>query len=60
MTKEQACVILDVIECATNSNWPNTVDGLIAMGYDGRDIEEATETLAELAHRDNPISAEDF
>ena len=60
MILENACILLDLIECATDGNWPLTRDGLKEMGYNGQEVTEAAGFLAELAHRSNPISAEDF
>ena len=60
MTQEDACTILDVIEIATDSNWPNVRNGLEDMGYNGAEVAAATGALAELAHRTNPISVDDF
>ncbi len=60
MTREYACVLLDLIESATSDNWPNIRDNLEEMGYNGQEVEEATGILAELGHRSNPISARDF
>ena len=60
MIQEDECIILDVIEAATSSNWPNTKDELVEMGYNGAEVAAATGALAELAHRLNPFSADDF
>ena len=60
MTTSEAMIILDIIECATDSNWPNTASGLGEMGYTGIEIVAATKTLAELGHRSNPFHIDDF
>lgn len=60
MTQKDACVLLDLIECATGGNWLQTKNELEEMGYNGQEVAEATGVLAELGHRTNPISVEDF
>jgi len=60
MTRQDACIILDIIECATDGNWPNTRNGLEDMGYNVAEIVDTTGRLADLAGRTNSISAEDF
>ena len=60
MNHEHARIILDVIEAATEVNWPHMAQELTNRGYTGPEVEAATGALAEIAHRDNPISADDF
>ena len=60
MTQQDACTILDLIECATDGNWPDIRNGLEDIGYNGAEVAAATGALAKLAHRSNPISAGDF
>ena len=60
MESKDACLILDLIGYATDGNWNNTRDGLTEAGYSGREVADSVGRLAEIAHRTNPISAEDF
>lgn len=60
MTSSDAQIILDLIEYATDGNWQNTVRNLEEMGYNGGEVVAATEVLAKLARRTNPLSLSDF
>lgn len=60
MDRNDACVVLDLIECATDCNWPEIKEGLKEMGYNGSEVESAVGALAEIARRTNPIYASDF
>lgn len=60
MTSSDAQTILDLIECATDDNWPKTVNSLTDMGYNGTEVVAATKALAELGQRSNPLDINDF
>ena len=60
LTREQACIVLDLIELGTDGNWPTVRDGMLEKGHNPGDIEMACGQVAQMADMDNPIDAGDF
>jgi len=51
MTPDEARCILDILECATDSNWPRTATTLTdEYGYDRESVIAAWRTLEKEAH----------
>ena len=60
ITKRDAEVLSDLIDVATETNWPTVASAMIERGYTGKQVEQASAKLADMARRTNPISADDF
>ena len=60
LTRDDANILSDVIDVATESNWPNIAATLVDRGYSPEEVEKAAGKLATLAGRTNPICAGDF
>lgn len=51
LTRDEAAILLDVIDAATESNWRETKDTLVAMGRTGGEVFRTVSRLAAAAHR---------
>lgn len=61
MTREHAELLCDIIDIATEGNWPNTRNGLIDdRGHNPKDLVAAVNQLCELAGRSPILSEKDF
>ena len=60
LDRKTADIICDLIDCATETNWPDARDGMIARGYEGKEVAAAVDVLCEIAGRSPIIEAGDF
>lgn len=60
MDQDEAILVLDIIEAATDGNWPQFRDALLERGYTPDKIVEFGEKLADVSGMSNPFSEEDF
>lgn len=61
MTETQAAILVDMIEAATESNWPKVRDKLVdEHGWTPDAVLDACETLADIAHRPYFVERGDF
>ena len=55
LSKEQAEIIIDLLEIATNLNWGVIASDIQDAGHTPRDVIEAWEELADIADRQNVV-----
>lgn len=60
ISRDDLTIVLDMVEAATQSNWPAVAAAMIERGYTPEEIEAAFEKASKIAHITNPISASDF
>lgn len=60
LSQKDACIILDLVEAATEDHWPATAEAMLEKGYSGAEVQGAFERLSNIAWRRCLIKAGDF
>jgi len=60
MTREQATILIRLIEAGTESNWSEVAEMLLEMGYIPSEVADACKELSEIAQEPLFIVEEDF
>jgi hypothetical protein len=60
LTQDQAALLLDLIEDATEGTWPRVATALQDRGYTPAECVAATNVLAKMAHRSPILEEGDF
>ena len=60
INRQQATIIMRLVDLATEGNWPQVAEGMQASGYTPEEVCEAFKLLAEEAGERMPFEVEDF
>lgn len=60
LSQDDACALIDIIDKATEGNWPNTASELLEMGHEPEKLCEVVNRVAKVAGRSPIFDPGDF